>query len=86
MCSAANLNWPMKIRSVNGISEMATTHDIVNDVLLKDKLVQMWPDIIKVWLRLCPADDADNVYILEPHYKCHMTSQKSCIQLQLSQL
>ena len=28
----------MKIRSVYGISEMATTHDIVNDVLLEDKL------------------------------------------------
>ena len=50
----------MKIRSVNGISEMATTHDIVNDVMLEDKLVQMGPDYIKVWLRLCHADNADN--------------------------
>ena len=31
----------MKIHS---ISEMATTHDIVNDVLLEDRLVQMWLD------------------------------------------
>jgi len=44
MCSAAEINWPTKIRSVYGISERATTHDIVNDVLLKDRLVQMWPD------------------------------------------
>ena len=34
----------MKIHSVYGISEMATTYDIVNEVLLEDKLVQMWPD------------------------------------------
>ncbi len=34
----------MKIRSVYGISEMATTHGIENDVLLEDKLVKMWPD------------------------------------------
>ena len=34
----------MKIRSVYGISEMATTYDIVNGVLLEDKLVEMWPD------------------------------------------
>ena len=27
-----------------GISEMETTHDIVNVVLLEDRRVQMWPD------------------------------------------
>ena len=42
--SAAKIHWPMKIRSIDSISEMATTHDIVNDVLLEDKLVQIWPD------------------------------------------
>ena len=43
MCSAAKINWQQSC-SVYGISEMATTHGIVNDVLLEDKLVQMWPD------------------------------------------
>ena len=42
MCSAAKLNWPMKTRIVYGISEMVTTHDIVNDVLREDKQDQMW--------------------------------------------
>ena len=38
-------NWPTKIRSVYGISERATTHDIVNDMLLlEDRMVQMWPN------------------------------------------
>ena len=36
MCSAAKINWPMKIRSVYGILEMATTRDIVTDVLLDE--------------------------------------------------
>ena len=44
MCSAAKINWPIKLRSVFGISEMAIAHDIVNDMLLEDKLVQMLPD------------------------------------------
>ena len=33
----------MKIRSVYGISEMATTHELVNDVLLEVEVVKMWP-------------------------------------------
>ena len=28
---------------------------------------------IKIWLRLCHADNADNGYIFEPHYKCSAT-------------
>jgi hypothetical protein len=41
---AAKMNLAMKIRSVCDISEMATIHDAVNDVLLKHKLVQVWRD------------------------------------------
>ena len=35
----------MKIHSIDGISEMVTTHDIVNDVLIENKQVQMWWEI-----------------------------------------
>ena len=35
---STKINWPTKIRSVYGISEMATTHELVND-----EVVQMWP-------------------------------------------
>ena len=44
MCPAAKIYWPVNIRSVYGFSGMPTTHDVVNDVLLEDRLVQMWPD------------------------------------------
>ena len=44
MCSAAK-NWPMEICSVYGISEMATTHDSVSDVLVEDRLEQIWVDV-----------------------------------------
>ena len=34
MCSPALINWPIKcVRLLYGISEMATIHDIVEDVL-----------------------------------------------------
>ena len=32
------------MRSVYGISEMATTYDIVNDVPLEDRFMQIGPD------------------------------------------
>ena len=47
MCRLAQLTTLVYVafsEAVSSISEMATTRDIVNDVLFEDRLVQMWPD------------------------------------------
>ena len=59
MCSTAKINWPMKIRSVYGISEMATTRDIVTDVLLEGTGANVARVSVPVYVQAASSNSRD---------------------------
>ena len=94
LCAQRQNKWPMKIRNVYGISEMATSHHVMNDDLLEERLVQMWPDypcfydVRDASCKSATADKEGTVIIFNEIvlYKyCISSINHSSMQLQLLQ-